>query len=524
MTSKIALIIGAGPAGLTAAYELLERTDIKPIVFEMSDEIGGISRTVNYKGNRIDIGGHRFFSKSDRVMNWWLNFLPVQSFQDENIEISYQNKKRKIQGDDGPDPEKEDRVFLIRNRLSRIFYLRHFFDYPLTISGKTIKGLGFFRIIKIGLSYVRSMLFQIKPEKTLEDFFINRFGHELYRTFFKDYTEKVWGVPCTEIGADWGAQRIKGLSITRALVHALKKIFKSDQDISQKNTETSLIERFLYPKFGPGQMWEEVANQITEKGGEIHFGWQARSFSSDDQLLKSVTLFNSKNNEEKTVTPDYIISTMPIRELVSGMGDSIPCEVKEVAAGLQYRDFMTVGLLLKKLKIREDDVENELKDNWIYIQESDVNVGRVQLFNNWSPYMVEHEGCYWIGLEYFCNEGDSLWSMTDQSFLEMAVDEMVKIGFIEKDDVIDSTIIRQHKAYPAYFGSYDRFEVVRDFLDKIDNLFLVGRNGMHKYNNQDHSMLSAMTVVDGLVAGQVDRDELWAVNAEKHYHEEKQDS
>lgn len=521
MTNKTAVIIGAGPAGLTAAYELLSRTSIKPVVYEMTNETGGISRTVNYKGNRIDIGGHRFFSKSDRVMQWWLDILPIQQHDQSELQISYQNKHRKVDGSiDGPDPNKEDRVFLLRNRLSRIFYLRHFFDYPLTISLKTIRGLGLIRMIRIGLSYTRAMMFQIKPEKTLEDFFINRFGRELYRTFFKDYTEKVWGVACTQIGADWGAQRIKGLSITKAIAHAVKEIFKKDTDIDQKNTETSLIERFLYPKFGPGQMWEEVASQVVERGGEIQYGWQACGLEVKSDNVTEVTFKNTQTGEIKTVPADYVFSTMPVRELVAGMGDAVPPNVRQVAEGLLYRDFMTVGLLVKKLAIRDNDNSSQLKDNWIYIQESDVNVGRVQVFNNWSPYMVKNPDTFWIGLEYFCNEGDNLWSQSDEDFTEMAIEEMVRLGFISREDVIDSTIIRQPKAYPAYFGSYDQFDVVRNYLDDIENLFLLGRNGMHKYNNQDHSMLSAMVAVDGLEKGITDKSAIWSVNTEQEYHEE----
>ena len=517
MKKKTAIIIGAGPAGLTAAYELLQRTDIKPIIFEMSDQIGGISRTVNYKGNRIDIGGHRFFSKSDRVMRWWLDMLPIQKNDNPEQTITYQNKTCNVDiPTQAPDPEKTDKVFLIRNRLSRIFYLRNFFDYPLKLSLNTFQALGLLRMIRIGFSYLRALLLPIKPEKTLEDFFINRFGKELYLTFFKDYTEKVWGVPCTEIGADWGAQRIKGLSITKALIHAVKSLIKSEIDINQKETETSLIERFLYPKFGPGQMWEEVAKKVEEQGGEIHFGWQAREFEVIDNNIESVIFVSPETGEEKIVNPDYLFSTMPVKDLVSGMGNVVPELVKRVSQGLEYRDFMTVGLLVKKIIIQD----GQLDDNWIYVQESDVNVGRIQVFNNWSPYMVKDNKNTWLGLEYFCNEDDQLWLMSDENFTKMAIEEMVRLGFILAEDVLDSTIIRQPKAYPGYFGTYNDFDKVKDYLNTVENLFLLGRNGMHKYNNQDHSMLSAMVAVDGIESGITDKDAIWSVNAEQEYHEQ----
>jgi protoporphyrinogen oxidase len=268
LTQKTAIIIGAGPAGLTAARELLERTDIQPIVIESTDAFGGISRTVNYKGNRIDIGGHRFFSKSDRVMNWWMNILPLQKVADPRQTITYQSRTTTIAGNAvAPDPDVDDKVMLLRSRRSRIYFSRTFFDYPISLSLDTLMKLGVLRSIRIGFSYIRSALFPIKPEKNLEQFFINRFGRELYKTFFKSYTEKVWGVACDEISAEWGAQRVKGLSITKAIVHFVRSLFGKKKDIAQKNTETSLIEQFLYPKFGPGQMWEEVAQQVTDRGG-----------------------------------------------------------------------------------------------------------------------------------------------------------------------------------------------------------------------------------------------------------------
>ena len=524
-----AIIIGAGPAGLTAAYELLLKTDTQPIVYEMSDDIGGIAKTVNYKGNRIDMGGHRFFSKSDRVMQWWQNILPLAgapSKDDMILNISYQNKNKSISlQKDGPDPEKTDLVMLIRGRLSRIFFLRKFFDYPISLNLNTVLNLGIFRIIRIGLSYIKIKLFPIKVEKSLEDFFINRFGRELYLTFFKDYTEKVWGVPCNAIKPEWGAQRIKGLSITKALLHAAKTLLPRSKSISQKDVETSLIEQFLYPKLGPGQMWEETAKIVQEKGGQLFMHHRIVGIKLEKNKVSEVTLLDENTGKTKIQKGDYFFSTMPVKELIECMGNSVPSAVCKVAQGLMYRDFITVGLLLSKLKIKNQTniptMQGIVPDNWIYIQERDVKIGRLQIFNNWSPYMVKDPNTVWIGLEYFCNVGDELWNKKDDEFIKFAIDELCKIDIIERENVLDSTIIRIKNTYPAYFGSYDQFDVIRQFTDKIENLFLVGRNGMHKYNNQDHSMLSAMTAVENIINGIKTKDNIWAINVEMEYHEEK---
>ncbi len=525
MTQKKALIIGAGPAGLTAAYELLKYTDIKPVIFEMSSDIGGISKTINYKGNRIDIGGHRFFSKSGRVMDWWQNIMPLQgkpAYDDiilkRKLPIPVENSEN--------DPENIDRVMLIRSRLSRIFFLRSFFDYPISLKLNTFKNLGIVRIAKIGISYVWINLKPIKDEKSLEDFLINRFGRELYNTFFKDYTEKVWGVPCEEIPADWGAQRIKGLSITKTLIHAVKAIFVSDKSIDQKNTETSLIEQFLYPKLGPGQLWEEVARLVEKKGGEIHMKHEAVGIGIISNSAKFLTVRNHNNGEEITHECDYLFSTMPIKDLIGRMTPAeVPDKVKNIANGLVYRDFITVGLLLKKLQITNDTknktLNNIVPDNWIYIQESDVKIGRLQIFNNWSPYMVAERDNVWIGLEYFCHEGDELWSKPDPEFIEFAIDELEKIDIISKKDVIDSTILRVPKTYPAYFGTYNQFDELRAFTDGLENLFMIGRNGMHRYNNADHSMLTAMVAVENIQQGITTKRNIWEVNTEQEYHESK---
>ena len=556
--AKKAIIIGAGPAGLTAALELLRRTGIQPIILEASNEIGGISRTIRYKGNRMDIGGHRFFSKSDRVMQWWIDLMPPEVEGEASLqpqEIYYQGKRRVVAvpahlaeepvlrgtgpiikaaaADAAADLPQEalveaatapdrDLVMLIRPRKSRIYYLRKFFDYPITLTATTLSNLGVTRTLRVGMSYLKSQVSQISPEKSLEDFLINRFGRELYLTFFKSYTEKVWGMECDEISAEWGAQRIKGLSLTTAVKHFLKKSFTSRSargDVSQKGTDTSLIERFMYPKFGPGQLWEHVAEQVQQNGGEVLLGWKVDAIHCDGKRILSVDAVN-ESGERRTFSGEYFFSTMPMRELIRAIDAPVPDNVREVSEGLQYRDFITVGLLVDRLKVHEPN-GGLLRDTWIYVQEPDVLLGRLQIFNNWSPHLVSDPSKVWIGLEYFCYDTDDLWKMDDENLKRFAIAEVEKIGILNAEDVSDGHVVRVPKTYPAYFGTYDRFDELREFTDEFENLFLVGRNGMHKYNNQDHSMLTAMTVVDGLVAGRVDKAALWGINTEQEYHEEK---
>lgn len=518
---RTAIIIGAGPAGLTAAYELLTRSDIKPIVLEKSTYMGGISRTVNYKGNRIDIGGHRFFSKSDRVMDWWLQHMPLDDPSAAGKTIAYHNRTRQL-SPDAPAQANGEAVMLLRSRKSRIYFLRKFFEYPITLSAQTLRNLGVLRTVKIGFSYLRVALFPPKQIVNLEDFFISRFGRELYHTFFKSYTEKVWGVPCEEISAEWGAQRIKGLSITKTLLHMGKKLFASKSDIKQKETETSLIEQFMYPKLGPGQLWEVVAEKVLAMGGEIVTEVNVERLHTDGNRLVAV-MARHKDAESREYRGDYFFSTMPVKELVDAVDAPVPQNVREVSDGLLYRDFITVGLLVSKLTVQDPTTTNGLvKDNWIYIQEPDVLAGRLQIFNNWSPYMVRDPNTVWIGVEYFCYKTDEMWRLPDEEMAALAKRELEKIGILRQADVLDATVLRMEKTYPAYFGSYDRFDEIRSFVDGFENLFLVGRNGMHKYNNQDHSMLTAMTAVDNIIAGVTDKANIWAVNTEMEYHEEKE--
>ena len=489
--------------------------------------VGGIARTVEHEGNRIDLGGHRFFSKSDRVMAWWQRILPLQRRPSEEgrVEIVYQNRQRWIDlPPDGPDPDVVDDVMLVRQRDSKILFGGQFFDYPLSLSFATLGKLGLVATTRIIASFLKAHAFPRRPESSLEDFFINRFGRELYETFFESYTEKVWGVPCTRISAEWGAQRIKGLSLWGVIAHAAKRVLAGTRSIAQNETETSLIEQFLYPKFGPGQMWQCVARRVTDAGGEIRFGARAVGFRHDGVRVQSVAV----RHPDGSICPlhaDYVFSSMPVCDLIAGFEPAAPADVRRIADGLVYRDFITVGLLLRRVEINGGATGRELArvlpSNWIYVQEPHVQVGRLQFFNNWSPYMVADPDTVWIGLEYFCDEGDELWSREDGALSGFAAEELERIGIASRREVLSSIVIRMPKTYPAYFGSYGQFDGVRRYVDGFENLFLIGRNGMHRYNNQDHSMLAAMVAVDNIAAGITAKDNVWAVNTETDYYEER---
>ena len=515
---KTCIIIGAGPAGLTAAYELLKHkeADIHPIILEASNEIGGISKTVEYKGNRIDIGGHRFFSKSQEVEDLWHEVMPLQGAPSKD-DIILERAVPTVEN--GPDPEKEDVVLLTRNRKSRILYLHKFFDYPISMRLSTIHNMGFRRTWRAGWGYIASSIHKRK-ENSLADFYINRFGKPLYQMFFEDYTTKVWGRNPSEISPDWGAQRVKGLSLMKLLGSALLKPFKRKKN----NTETSLIEQFEYPKKGPGQLYETMAERIKEMGGEIRMNQEVVKINLENGVVKS--LLTKDGNE---ISGDYFVSSMPIKDLYAAFGEeNVPEEAYKVASGLVYRDFITVGLLVKKLLLKNETkiktVSNIVPDTWIYVQEREVKLGRLQIFNNWSPYMVKDlENTVWIGMEYFANEGDELWNMPEEDFKKFAIDELASIDVIDKEDVLDATEIKVKKAYPAYFDTYKDIDKVREHLNTITNLYCVGRNGQHRYNNMDHSMLTAMDAVKSMIdPSSFKKEDIWNVNTEKEYHETKE--
>ena len=526
-------IIGAGPAGLSFADRLLRLVpDASIDIYEKSSYIGGISKTVVYNGNRIDIGGHRFFSKSDEVMKWWADKFPIDgSKQSKSEMIAYQNSVRTIDGFRiaTESDHASGRIMLLRRRKSRILYGGELYDYPLKLSFDTMKKIGLINMGVVGISYIAAKLNHGQPEN-LEEFIVSRFGRRLYSMFFESYTEKVWGRQPKEISAAWGAQRIKGLSIRKVLIDMVKKLSSlnsSSATISQKGTETSLIERFLYPKLGPGQMWEEVANDLRGQGVNIHLRHNVKKLQFDQGTNKviSAEIWDDTSFTTHKRDYDYFISTMPISELIESFKGPMPVElptaIQDIGRKLPYRDFITVGLLLNQLQGPKGE---ELDDTWIYIQESDVKVGRLQIFNNWSPHLVADPSKYWVGLEYFCNKGDSLWNLDDSQMIELAKREMDRLGLSRYDDCIDATVLREEKTYPAYFDSYQDFDKLSAAFNTLPNLFLIGRNGMHKYNNQDHSMLSGFRAAELIAANKLDQPSkasLWEINIEQEYHEEK---
>lgn len=494
------IIIGAGPAGLTAAHELLRRGGPRPCILEASQAIGGLARTETFRGNRIDIGGHRFFSKSSQVMDWWQSIFPVHEA-------------------DTP-PSTLERL-LVRARKSRIYWNAKLFDYPITLSKDTLTKLGLVKLVRSGLSYVKASLMPIRPEKSLEDFFVNRFGRELYSTFFRDYTQKVWGISCERLSPDWGGQRVKGLSIFKILMHALAGVLnKSKVDLNQKNVETSLIGRFLYPPLGPGQLWEAVGREIQDQGGEIHFGHTVVELQTEGERVVQVVT-QTEDGQRHVWDGDTVISSMPVRELARALGPAMSRSCRDLADQLLYRDFFTVGLLLDRVCLTEKD-GTPLKDNWIYVHDQRVEVGRLQFFHNWSPWMVGETGKFWVGLEYFCNDTDPIWHRSEEDLVAMASRELEILGIAKAADVCEGCRIHAAKAYPVYMGpGYERFAEIRTDLDRMENLYLVGRNGMHRYNNMDHSMLSAMAAVDAVLSASRDKSAIWRINAESDYHEEK---
>ena len=520
MTSKKVIIIGAGPAGLTAAYELLkDKEGYEVIVLEESNCFGGISRTVKYKGNRMDMGGHRFFSKVKEVNDWWENMLPIQGAKPKDDSILDRDIDIK---DGGPDPEKTDRVMLRRHRVSRILFMNKFYDYPISMKKETFTNMGFINTVSCGLSYLAAMLHKL-PENNLENFYINRFGRKLYSMFFEYYTENLWGRHPNEIDASWGNQRVKGLSISAVIKDILSKIFNK----KDRKVETSLIEEFSYPKLGPGQLWEVTAEEIKKLGGTILMNSQVIKIHKDvDNKVTGVTYI--AEGTEYELQGDIVISSMPLKDLVVGMND-VPEEELKIAKGLPYRDYMTVGVLVKKLNLENKTniktIGNIVPDCWVYVQDRNVKMGRFQIYNNWSPYMVQDlENTVWLGLEYFVQEGDEYWTMEDRAFSDFAVGEMIQLGLISsKEDLIDYHVERVKKAYPAYFDTYDEIDKVIEYISTIPNLYCVGRNGQHRYNNIDHSMCTSFEAVKNIKAGTTDKSNVWAVNTEEEYHEEKKE-
>ena len=508
---KHVLIIGAGPSGLTAGLELIKK-GYQVTILEATNAIGGISQTVHHNDQRIDIGGHRFFSKDERVMQWWKDILPYQGALSKDDKMLGRTARTVPSG---PDPEETDEVFLIRHRVSRIYYNHKFFDYPVSFSYQTFKNMGFGTSFVAGCSYLASCVHKL-PDDSLENFYINRFGKQLYSMFFEGYTTKVWGRSPAEISADWGAQRVKGISIAALIKNVFGKIIPK----KNKHVETSLIEEFYYPKYGPGQLWETVAKRFTEAGGTLLPQKEVIAFERENNSIKTVLCSDGTKYEA-----DAVFSSMPLKDLLPALGDT-PDRIQEITAGLPYRDFVTVGLLVDKLALKNQTkiptLGNVVPDCWIYVQDTSVKMGRIQIFNNWSPYMLKDpENSVWIGLEYFCQEGDEFWNMSEEETVKLAVSELRTIGVVEPDvQIMDSTRVKIKKAYPAYFDTYAQIDQVIDYLNGFDNLYCIGRNGQHRYNNMDHSMVTAFTAIECLEET-ADKKALWNVNTEQEYHEEK---
>ena len=468
------IIIGAGPAGLTAAAELCERGH-RVIVLEKDPHyVGGLARTVHYKGFRFDIGGHRFFSKSAEITQWWQRRLPND--------------------------------FISVNRMSRIFYRGKFFDYPLKATN-ALFGLGVLTSSACLLSYIRARLFPIQPEKSFADWVTNRFGERLFNIFFKTYTEKVWGMPCTQISADWAAQRIKGLSLSKAIWNAL-----GPRKRHSLQTVKTLIDRFQYPRFGPGMMWEKTRDDLQKQGALLQMGEEVITIHRTSTRVTSIITRN-RSGETHQYKGDSFVASMPLRDCVLAFDPPLSPAACEAALRLQYRDFLTVALIIGRTGL--------FPDNWIYVHDPSVRLGRIQNFNNWSPDLVPDRAASCLGLEYFCFAGDGLWTMMDEALIELGKGELEKLGLIRAEEVIDGCVVRMEKAYPVYSSGYQEdVNIIRQELSRLENFQVIGRNGMHKYNNQDHSMMTALLAARNLNGEKYD---LWKVNTDAEYHEEGED-
>lgn len=462
------VIVGAGPAGLTAAYELLKH-DIQSVILEKSHTVGGLAQTAEYKGYLFDIGGHRFFTKVTLVEQMW----------------------KEVMGAD----------FLPRPRLSRIYYNSKFFQYPL-VPLDALKGLGLREAVRCGLSYLKAQLLPIRPETSFEAWVTNRFGRRLYSIFFKTYTEKVWGIPCTELSAEWAAQRIRGLSMMSLVKNAL---FPQKASGNKERVIKTLIHEFHYPRRGPGMMWQRFRELVEARGSRVIFEAPVEKIFWEPGRVKAIQAGG------RLYEGDHFISSMPIRELIQALDPEPPENVRKAADDFHYRDFLTVVLIIRQKEL--------FPDNWIYVHDPNVKVGRIQNYKNWSPWMVPDPEMTCLGLEYFCFEGDELWTTPDDELIELGRQEMARLGLVKPETVVDGTVLRIEKAYPVYDGVYRRgLETIRRFQIEVPNLQLVGRNGMHRYNNQDHSMLTAILAARNIANGR--RYNLWEVNADTDYHEE----
>lgn len=510
---KKIVVIGGGPAGLTAAYELLKdgNGEYDVTVLEASSRLGGISATVQHAENRMDLGGHRLFSKDERITNWWKEIMPIQGKPSSDYKMCGRTRSY---SKGGPDPEKTDNVLLVRDRFSHICYKNRFYEYPVRLNKAFFAKTDPVTVAEIISSYLLSCTKKL-PESNLENFYINRFGKKLYSMFFEGYTEKLWGVHPREISADWGSQRVKGLSVCAVFKDTVNKALGTK---TRSNTQTSLIERFWYPKLGSGQMWETVGERIKALGGKILFDHKVTAVRTENNRIVSVSCAG------REFFADEFISSMPVSELVQAM--DAPQHIRRIAQGLPYRDLVIVALLVDRLKLKNDTdrktVGNLPPDNWIYVQDKKLKLGRVQIFNNWSPYLVKDPiNTVWIGAEYFCGQNDEIWTMSEKQCAQLAAKELRKTGIIGNTPVLDFHREKVAKAYPAYFGTYSEFHKIRDYLNVFDDLWCIGRNGQHRYNNMDHSMMTAIEAVKAIKSGSADKKPIWNVNTDKAYHENR---
>lgn len=511
MPKKRIVIIGAGPAGLTAAYEVLRRAGdfFEVIVLEADAAVGGLAKTVVHNNKILDIGGHRFFSRDEIIPAWWRNIMPIQGSPTMDDVLAGRNKKF---DKSGPDPQRCDDVMLIRDRYSSIIYEGEMFDYPLNLNYATLKKFGLSTALSVSASYLKANAAQKKRVRNLEDFYKGRFGDKLYEMFFEGYTEKVWGQHPAEISPDWGVQRIKGLTGASVVIDGLKNVLGNR---NENTREDSLIKSFMYPKYGPGQFWDKVAAEIINLGGHIITECKVTGLLCKGRQAKTVQCL--VKGQQMNLSGDVFLSSMPITDLIEAMnGVTVLRNVLGIARGLPYRSLISVGIETKKINLPENGKIKTLNsispDCWLYVQDRSVKIGRVQIYNNWSPYLLQNPNeRIWLAAEIFCNENDMYWNKSEYDIANMAVSELEKLGLLNRYDVTDRCAYRVAKAYPAYFGTYDEFGTLRRYMDEFTNLYCIGRNGQHKYYNMDQAMMTAIEAVSNILVGSADRSNVWDV-------------
>lgn len=486
--NKKILIIGAGPAGLATAFKLSKKQDIEVTIWEKSDRVGGLSKTLEHLGNLFDLGPHRFFTKNKEVNEFWKSILPQ------------------------PD-------MLTKNRFTRMFFNNNFFNYPLKLDYQNINKLGFKKGVFIFISYLQAKINPRRPEITLEDFYINRFGKRLYKMFFSGYTEKVWGIPCRNIPKEWGKQRVKDLSLIKMIMDFFAKIAGS----KKKEKQASLISQFSYPKYGAGFFYQTLADKLIKNGVKIELNMELKGLNHEHEKNNSASGQNKDNQEIKIDNLDYVVSTMPIDGLIKSLNPAAPNEIRNISDKLPYRSSIIIAILYKELKIKNDTdlitEANIIPDNWIYVQDSSVKLGRISLFNNFSDFMLKDKNLPWMSLEFFCNQGDEFWKKADDELIEIGKNELKKIGLADPENFLTAKVVKVEKSYPAYFGAYAEFPKVKDYLDSFKNLLPCGRNGQHKYNNMDHSIACGFAAADIIINDKKDKTALWSVNTDNEYNE-----